>query len=74
MTNVQTRIKVDSRHRISGVAPATVPAGEHEAIITIVPDRQAEIRLRVDDLPLHDLTWDGSVSLHREDIYGHDGR
>jgi transcriptional regulator with XRE-family HTH domain len=31
-------------------------------------------RLRVGELPTHDIPWDGSISLHREDIYGDDGR
>jgi hypothetical protein len=27
----------------------------------------------IGNLPLHDLLWDGSISLRREDIYGDDG-
>lgn len=74
MASIRTRVRVDPDHRISGVAPDAVPVGEHEATITIARVRAPKRRLKVDDLPTHDLPWDGSVSLHREDIYGDDGR
>lgn len=38
------------------------------------PRRSPEKRLRVADLPTHDIPWDGSVSLRREDMYDADGR
>jgi hypothetical protein len=31
-------------------------------------------RPRVAELPTHDVPWDGSISLRREDMYGDDGR
>lgn len=74
MANIRTRIRVDPDHRISGTAPDTVPVGEHEATITIVGIRAPRRRQRIDNLPTHDEPWDDSVSLHREDIYGNDGR
>jgi hypothetical protein len=74
MTDIQTRIRVDPDHRISGTAPAAVPVGEHNATITIVHPRLAKQRPSVRDLPIHDLPRDGSVSLRRKDIYGDDGR
>ena len=74
MTDIRTRIRVDPDHRISGTAPAAVPAGEHEATITVAPPRADGNRSRVADLPTHDLPWDGSIPLRREDMYGDDGR
>lgn len=77
MTQIHTLIRVDPDHRISGVAPPDVPPGEHEATITLapVPPRQLPTKkFNVDDLPKHDLAWDDSISLRREDLYGDDGR
>jgi hypothetical protein len=31
-------------------------------------------KFSVGDLPSHDLPWDDSISLRREDMYGDDGR
>jgi len=75
MTQIHTRIRVGPDHRISGVAPPDVPPGEHEATITLAPARQLPTKtFNVDALPKHDLAWDDSISLRREDMYGHDGR
>ena len=41
--------------------------------VRLLPQRP-EKPLRVADLPTHDIPWDGSVSLRREDMYGDDGR
>jgi hypothetical protein len=73
VTDIRTLIRVDRDRRISGIAPAAVPAGEHEATITVSRSRQVK-RARIADLPTHDLPWDGSIPLRREDIYGNDGR
>jgi hypothetical protein len=77
MNEVRTRIQVGSDHRISGVAPPDVPPGEHEVTITLVPSpsrKPPTKRFRVEDLPKHDIPWDDSISLRREDMYGDDGR
>jgi len=74
MTDIRTRIRVGSDHRISGTAPAAVPPGEHEVTITVVGSQRVEKRPRVADLPSHDTPWDGSVSLRRQDMYGNNGR
>ncbi|HTT79535.1 MAG TPA: hypothetical protein VMF86_07655 [Stellaceae bacterium] len=77
MTQIHTRIRVGRDHRISGVAPPDVPPGEHEATINLAPAPARQLPTRkfnVDDLPKHDLTWDDSISLRREDMYGDDGR
>jgi hypothetical protein len=74
VTQIRARIRVDPDHRISGIAPAAVPPGEHDVTITVGQRRSPEKRSRIADLPLHDIPWDGSISLHREDIYGDDGR
>jgi hypothetical protein len=39
-------------------------------VLALRPGLQA----RVADLPIHDVPWDGSVSLRREDMYGDNGR
>ena len=74
MTAIMARVRVSPDHSISGVAPENVPVGEHDVIIT-VPDRTPRPKFfRAADLPTHDLPWDGSISLRREDMYGDDGR
>lgn len=73
MNQIRTRIWVGPDHTISGTVPDDVPAGEHDAVITIVP-RPAAKRFHLTDMPRHDTPWDGSISLRREDIYGDDGR
>jgi hypothetical protein len=70
MTQVRTRIRASKGHRISGVAPADVPAGEHEVLITV----QSRPRRRVADLPVHPGDWDDRISLRRGDIYDDDAR
>jgi hypothetical protein len=77
MTQIRTRIRVGPDRRISGVAPPDVPPGEHEATITLLPLPARQLptrRFNVEDLPKHDLAWDDSISLRREDMYGDDGR
>ena len=78
MTAIKARISVADDHSISGIAPSDVPPGEHEVAFTVtsVVTPQSEIPkfFRAADLPVHDLPWDGSVSLRREDMYGDDGR
>lgn len=72
MNEIRTRIQVAPDHTITGTAPADVPPGEHGVtLIVAVPARK---KFRLSDLPVHDTPWDGSVSLHREDMYGDDGR
>jgi hypothetical protein len=76
MNEIRTRVVVGPDHRISGTAPAEVPAGEHEVTITL-EDRSAQEQtsrpLDQPDLPRHDLgPWPTGLSLRREDIYGDD--
>jgi hypothetical protein len=55
-----------------------VPAGEHEAVITIAsaPARQPPSEpLDVSTLPTHDLgPWPAGFAIRREEIYGDEGR
>ena len=78
MNEIRTRVVVGPDHRISGTAPAEVPAGEHEVTITLTQrpaQAQAPRPLGPTDLPRHDLgPWPNGLSLRREDIYGDDGR
>lgn len=78
VNEIRTRVVVGPDHRISGIAPAEVPEGEHEVTITLPdrPDREQVARpIDPGDLPRHDLgPWPDGLSLRREDIYGDDGR
>jgi hypothetical protein len=77
MAQIHARIVVDPDHRITGIAPPDVPPGEHEVTITLVPSparQKPAKRFNIKDLPSHDIPWDGSISLRREDMYGDDGR
>jgi hypothetical protein len=79
MPEVRARIRVDPDRSITGTAPANVPPGEHEVLITLTPapTRKAAKKkpFNVDDLPTHDLgPWPEGLSLRREDIYDEDGR
>lgn len=78
MNEIRTRVVVGPDHRISGTAPAEVPAGEHEVIITVTEHAAEEPTRRpldMTDLPRHDLgPWPHGLSLRREDIYGDDSR
>jgi hypothetical protein len=73
MTDIRARIRVDPDHRISGTAPAAVPPGEHPATITVTRPPPSGKRAKIADLPIHDIPWDGSISLRREDMYTDDG-
>ena len=75
MTEIKARISVADDHSISGTAPEGVPPGEHEVAIAVaVATEPAPKFFRAADLPVHDMPWDGSVSIRREDMYGDDGR
>ena len=78
MTEIRTRIRVSTDHRISGVAPPEVPPGEQDVTITLAPApvRKAQTKkFRIEDLPKHDLgPWPEGLSLRCEDIYDEDGR
>lgn len=73
MATVTIKLKVERDHTISGVAPIEVPEGEHEVLVSL-PQRGAPKFFNVDELPVDDTPWDGSICLRREDMYGDDGR
>ena len=75
MRTLRPKVRVTEDGTLEASVPATaLPPGEHEAVIVVgAPSRPAP-RFRVADLPVHDVPWDGSVSLRREDLYGDDGR
>jgi hypothetical protein len=75
MNEIKARIRVAPDHTITGVAPAAVPVGEHEVTI-VVPRLTPAARkpFRLADFPVDHTTWDDSISLRREDMYGDDGR
>jgi hypothetical protein len=76
MNEIRTRVVVGPDHRISGTAPADVPAGEHKVTIMLADRPAGEEAARprdAGDLPRHDLgPWPAGLSLHREDIYSDD--
>jgi len=78
MNQIRTRVLVSPDHQITGTAPDDVPPGEHEAVITLPPlpiRRKASKLFDVNALPVVDLgPWPEGLILHREDLYGDDGR
>jgi hypothetical protein len=78
MTVVTARITVAADGTISGQAPGQVPAGEHDARITVAdgPARQQPNEpFNLDALPTRDLgPWPAGLSLRRKDLYGDEGR
>jgi hypothetical protein len=78
MTIVTARITVTADGTISGHAPGQVPAGEHDASITVADEPVRQVSLEpfdVDTLPTRDLgPWPAGLSLRREDLYSDDGR
>ena len=73
MTVITARITVGPDGAISGQAPQGVPPGEHPVAISI-PTPPAGKPFTMQNFPSHDLGWDDSISLRREDMYGDDGR
>lgn len=72
MTVITARIQIAEDGTITGRAPRGVPAGEHMAAITVAAPLGKPFTM--EDFPLHDEPWDGSISLRREDMYDDDGR
>jgi hypothetical protein len=74
MSTIKLHIHVAPDHTISGVAPADLAPGEHEVTIeTATPVRRGK-PFRFAGFPMDDRPWDASISLHRADLYGDDGR
>ena len=73
MSVIKAKVRVAEDHSISGVLPKSFPVGEHDVLITL-EDPSPPKFFNVDDLPKHDIPWDDSFSLRREDLYGDDGR
>lgn len=73
MTTIRTRVTVREDGTIEGNVSGQLPPGEHEVVITIA-ERRPTPEFKWEDFPVHDLPWDDSVSLRREDMYGDDGR
>lgn len=71
---LRTTAHVDEDGRITVQAPGALPAGDHEVVVTIEPARPGQPAFRLEHLPRHEGSWDHSVSLRREDIYGDDIR
>lgn len=74
MRAVTARLRITDDGRIEGMAPSDLVPGEHDVVLVIDERAQPNKRLRVEDLPQHDLGWDPRISLRREDAYGDDGR
>ena len=77
MTVIITRIIVTDDGTISGRAPpGQVPPGEHEAAITVAatPKPPKGKPFTMESLKIHDVPWDDSISLRREDLYDDEGR
>ena len=77
MTVITTRIIVAEDGTISGRAPPSqVPPGEHDAAITVTaaPRPPKGKPFTMEGLKMHDVPWDDSISLRREDLYDDEGR
>lgn len=75
MTVITTRITVSPDGTISTATP--LPAGEYTAAITAAdtaPSPWPGKPFTMENFPSHDMGWDDSISLRREDMYGDDGR
>ena len=72
MTVITTRLTVSPDGTISVADP--LPAGEYPATITVAGAPRPGKPFTMDGFPTHDLGWDDSISLRREDMYGDDGR
>lgn len=74
MLTVRTRVRVTDG-RLEADLPASVPAGDHEAVIVIdAAEPSPRPKFDISKLPVDDRPWDETISLRREDIYGDDGR
>ena len=78
MTVITTRITVAEDGTISGRMPAgQLPPGEHEIAITVTatPPRSPKGKpFTLENFPFHNIPWNDSTSLRREDLYDDDGR
>lgn len=78
MTVITTFITVAEDGTISGRMPVgQLPPGEHEAAITVTtaaPQPPKGKPFTREDFPIHDLPWDDSISLRREDLYDDEGQ
>lgn len=74
MLALKAKLVVTKDGKIEGVAPAGMPAGEHDAVVVVDDQVRPAKTFRVADLPRHDVGLDPDISLRREDMYGDDGR
>ncbi|MFC7051971.1 hypothetical protein ACFQI3_04630 [Hansschlegelia quercus] len=72
MLTVKTRVQIVDG-RLEAKLPASVPSGEHEAVI-VIDTAETPKPFDMSRFPIDDGPWDGSISLRREDMYGDDGR
>ena len=72
MAAITTHLIVSPDGVISSATP--LPAGEYAVTITLASSPAPGKPFTIDDLPIHDMGWDDSISLRREDMYGDDGR
>jgi hypothetical protein len=72
MAIITTLITVGADGTISDQAPREIVPGEHQATIMGAP--VAARRRSVRDMPMHDLPWDGRISLCRDDMDNGNGQ
>lgn len=77
MTVITTRITVALDGSITGQTTAgQLPPGEHQVLVILATAITRPLKERpftMEGFPIHDVPWDGSVSLHREDMYDGEG-
>ncbi len=57
--------------------PGHLLLGEHDATITVETAAltpPGSKTFMMEGFPSHNVPWDGSISLHREDMYGDEGK
>ena len=74
MPPIRMHIHIAPDHTISGVAPADLPAGQHEVTVDVSAITRRPKPFKFDGFPVDNRPWDDSISLRREDLYGDDGR
>ena len=76
MTIVLVPLYLDSKGRVTGQAPATVPPGDYTAPLEVPGDASDRRGIAGElDWPVHDCgPWPQDLSLRREDLHDDEGR
>lgn len=74
MKTIETIAHVAHDRRLIVDLPMDILPGEHHVVVIIDENKQSTIQPEL-LLPVHDLgQWPTALTLHREDLYGENGR